>query len=185
MDWGLGYTTASLCRHWGTELGNKYYVVVQFAMTATDSGISKCNMKQLPCYGTVNWQIWWMESSWFHRTTSPEQVFLQHFSLIMWNLPEKKDWLPTGDQFKNFGCQNLISSHTCDAVVNILGPVPYFLPTLWEWLTLNRIQVVWGDPARGMGGLHFLELFSLKRTRWIAGLFKLALYDGLSWRKLI
>ena len=22
MDWGLGYATASLCRHWGTELGN-------------------------------------------------------------------------------------------------------------------------------------------------------------------
>ena len=26
MDWGLGYATANLCRHWGTELGNRLTV---------------------------------------------------------------------------------------------------------------------------------------------------------------
>ena len=35
MDWGLGYATASLCCHWGTELGNSpglvlcHFIVIQ------------------------------------------------------------------------------------------------------------------------------------------------------------
>ena len=37
MDWGLGYATASLCCHWGTELGTVFLKTTHWTKTSTFS----------------------------------------------------------------------------------------------------------------------------------------------------